>query len=374
MQPRDYVLTGAALVLLAGLGLVLLSDSSAAGVLPAPAGVEAPQTPEPHGDEPDAAPQAVAGGPVATSEVAVADPVFRPSSHVDTTGWTKGIIRGDIPLTASIVKDIRTIGVHVDELKNVREGGARPFRLVVPVELGKGTPTFEVRDVPFSDYGYVVRVHSPGLNGGQATVAINVQNPIADGLKLAITPGSPFTLLLRDQDRRPVAMTEIRMLPVGEPLGRPRYDAKTDNYGSAVFENVLAGDYQAHIGPLGQELIAPSIVTVQPGTWLQRGSVVQPQGQTIVVPLGVAVLATVVQRGGYPLPGARVRLRTTDRPRIVEYELESDVRGQAHFQSVLPGMWEIEVVKPDFERRSVQLTIQEGVTPPEQKFELIRLR
>ena len=368
MRPRDSVLSGGAFALLAIAAFAWLGDPTVAGELPPPAGdmpfVIAAEL-DSHGDAPGAA--VVDGGPVHANDVAVADPVFHPSRGRDTTGWTSGVIAGDIPLTPNIVQQIQSISVVVDELKNLRAASTPPFRKVVPVILGQGTPTFEVHDVPFSDYGYVVRVHSPGLNGGQSTVSITQDHPFVNDVK-------PYSVLLRDQDRAPLAMTEVRLVPHLEPRGRPTFFGSSDNYGSVVFENVLEGLYHAHVGPQAQPLMEPVELNVQPGSFLRQGSVVMPQGTTIVVPRGLPLQTTVVQAGGWPLPGALVQVRATDRRHVVELEDVTDVRGQVHFPNILPGQWEIEVSKPDFERRLAQFEVKIGEELPAQRFDLVRLR
>ncbi|MGE3171874.1 MAG: carboxypeptidase regulatory-like domain-containing protein [Planctomycetota bacterium] len=374
MRPRDYVLTAGALVLLASAAIVLLGQQTNAGELRPPDDpvVVDPPAPPAHGDAPGGH-QVATGGPVRPSEVAVADPVFSRSDRVDTTGWTSGVIAGDIPLNPAVVRNIESISVVVDELRNVRAGDKPPFRRTVAVPLGIGTPTFRITDVPFSDYGYVVRAHSPGLNGGQATVTITEDTPYVDDVKLSITPGTPFSLLLRDQDRAPITYTEVTMVPFREPVGRPTFRGTTDNYGSVVFESVLAGDYRVHIGPQGQPMMEPPLVNVQPGAYQRRGSLVLPQGQTIEVPRGVPVTTVVTQPGGWPLQGARVQLRATDRRRLLELEALTDVRGRVEFPNVLPGQWELLVTMQDFQRRQKQLTV-EAEAPEEQQFDLVRLR
>lgn len=370
MRPRPLLLTVGMFVLMASAAIAVLGDPTAAGELRPPVLAESP-----HGDVPgDEPPVAAAGGAVQPSQVAVAEPVFRPRERPDTAEWTSGVIAGDIPLSSAVLAQIQSIAVVVDELKNVRAGGETPWRKVVPVELGVGTPTFVVRDVPFSDYGYTVRVHSPGLNGGQATVAITKEQPYVDDVKLAITPGSPFSLRLRDQDFAPVQFVVVRLLPTGEPLGRPRLDGLTDNFGSVVFENALAGDYQVFVGPPGQPLMTPPVITVQPGSYLRQGTIVQPQGLALTVPRGVPVEVAVVDRSGYPVQGARVRLRTTDRPHPLEHVELTDVRGQVRCPAVLEGQWEIDVQLADHQTIQQQLLIKKGEPPPPQNFTLIRLR
>ena len=373
MRPRDLLLRASAFVLIAGATIALIGNPTVAGELPPPPTSETPATtPEAHGDAPGAA--IAEAGTARPSDAAVADPVFHPSEGRDTTGWTSGMILGDIPLTPSVIDKIQTISIVVDELKNLRAGGTPPFRKVVPVTLGIGTPTFEVRDVPFSDYGYVVRVHSPGLNGGQCTVEISKDHPFADDVKLPISPGSPFSILLRDQDRAPLGSVEVRMIPHAEPHGRPVQIGTADNYGSVVFENVLAGDYHVHVGTQAQPLAQPSLVNVQPGTYIQRGSAVLPQGHTIVIPRGAPMTAIVSQVGGWPVLGARVQIRATDRRQVLEMEGETDSLGKVQFPNLLPGNWEIEISKVDYDRRLGQFTVKADEAVPDQRFELTRIR
>lgn len=371
MRSRDSLLFGGAFVLLAIASFALFGDPTVAGDLDPselPLAAVTPEVPS-HGDEPGTA----AGGAVRPSDVAVADPVFQPSRGRNTTDWTSGVIAGDIPLTPSVVDKLQTIAVVVDELKNPEAAATPPFRKVVAVKLGVGTPTFEVDGIPFSDYGYVVRVHAPGLNGGQATVSITKDNPYVDDVKLPITPGSPFSVLLRDQDRGVLANVELRLVPHLDPPGRPTQFATSDNYGSAVFENVLAGEYRLHVGSQTMPLMQPTAVHVQPGAYQRQGSVVLPQGTTVIVPRGMPVVATVMQPGGWALPGALVQARSTDRRHVHELEGRSDVRGQVKFENLLPGQWEIEVSLSGFERRLVQFTVEEGKEVPEQRFEMARL-
>ena len=128
MRPRDYLLILGMLAVLASAAIALLGHPSAAGELPPPASAEREPTPRAHGDVPEPELLTAAGGAVQKSEVAIADPVFRPSAGPDTAGWTSGMIVGDIPLTASILSSIQSISVVVDELKNIRTAGPPPFR------------------------------------------------------------------------------------------------------------------------------------------------------------------------------------------------------------------------------------------------------
>jgi hypothetical protein len=375
MRSRDVLVLVGAVILLLGIGLVVLAPPSAASEIPPPA---------PPGDapgrtnEPPAEVVAVDGGPAHPTAAIVADPVFRKSSGVDTTGWTSGEVRGDIQLSTAVLDRIESISVYIEELREaVSEDGtvSRPFSRVMPVERGIGTPTFVIRDIPFSRYGYVVGVHSPGLNGSRHTgVQITKEHPLADDLKLAITPGVPFSVLLRDQERAAVTRTEVRLVPRGAPLGRPALDGTTDLFGSAVFENVLSGDYLVLVGPAGQPLVEPVAATVQPGGRVFGGNTVQAQGLTVTVPRGQPVSIFVQDVGRYQVAGVRVKLQKTDAQVLMVLEGTTDVAGRVQFPHVQPGVWAIDVQKEDHQPGYRQIHVKEGEATPEQSFTLTRLR
>src|SRR5689334_15541072 len=144
--------------------------------------------------------------PVVSTDIMVKASDIRET--VDTRSWTKGTIMGDILLAASAVPRLKSISVSVIELRNPVPGSKEPapFPHVVPVAIGVGTPVFVIRDIPFSDCGYLVRASSPGLNGGQQTVQITKEHPCAE-VRLAISPGVCCTVLLRDQDQG--ALTDV---------------------------------------------------------------------------------------------------------------------------------------------------------------------
>lgn len=375
MRPRDLLLCIGALALTAAAGFVALGEPTAAGTLApphVPIELAAPAPDDPP-EQRYADVEVVDAGPARRSDQGVVEPLF--SAPVDTTGWTKGVIRGDVRLAASTIDQITSMQIVIDELRALHtytDPTVSPFRMTVPVELGIGTPTFEIKDVPFSDYGYVVRVHVPGLNGSQQTVSINAETPLADNVVLSVTSGAPFSLLLRDQDQLPIGLTEVRLRPVGEPQGRPWQDARTDNFGSAVFACVLAGDYQVLIGPAGQYLLdPPPVITMQPGGRVFAGSVVQPQGQTLQVPRGQP-LKVVARNFGYGVEGVAIRLQALDRVKLTVLPGQTDVRGEFVFPHVLPGVYQLDLHKDGFLRRSKQLTITKDEAPPDQVFDLLR--
>jgi hypothetical protein len=372
MRPRDLsFLLGALLVLaFASVGVVALGGENEPVAPPGAAQPEA--EPAPAGTQPAAV--AATGELAGSDSIAPAEAALH-RAREDTTGWTHGLIRGDVQLAVSVVDRIQSLQVIVEELRNpIGPDGkvVETYRRVERVERGVGTPTFTIRDVPFSDYGYLVTLYSPGLNGGRQTVALDARSPTAD-VTLSLLSPAPFTLLVRDQDGNPCAGVDVHMLPTGEPPGRPAQNGTTDSFGSCVFEKVLAGDYQAWAGPANMPLDQPRTITVQPGGRLY-GARVQAQGETLVVRRGVPVEVMAVDPHGYGVADATVKVVATDRVRLTHFEAVTDASGRATFPSLTPGVWQIDVGKADHQTATVQLTIKEGAPPPRQDVRLVRLR
>lgn len=381
MRPRELIVLLAALGLAAAAGVMLLSRESRAEALP-----PGPVTPGPvtlH-DAPPALPnepQAVPASHGATADdgaIVIADAVARPRrKEVDTTGWTHGIVRGDIELSVAAIDKIQSLTVIIEELRSGRRADGSfqsPYSARVPVSFDRAsTPTFEVRDVPFSDYPFAVTVYSPGLNGGRRTITLNAEQPLVDDVVLSISCGTPFTLLVRDQDANPYPQLDVRLAPIGEPLGRPRLDAVTDGYGSAVWESVLTGDYQVLVMQNGQPLGETQTVTVLPGSRLYQNRI-QGQGQTVTIPRGQPLEVRIADTRGYGVDGARVRVQATDRTRLTEFDAVSDASGRVLFPYLTPGTWQIDVTKDRFQTRARQITVVDRTPIAPVEIPLVRLR
>lgn len=328
-------------------------------------------------DEPEATgPAAVAGTATnASAPAAGTAAAAEPRPAPQPVGWTSGVIRGDVQLAVSILDRIQGLQVTVSELKAVIDGqgnATRPWVHTQRVEMGKGTPTFEVRNVPFSRYGYAVRIYAPGLNGSQQTVAITEDHPLEESVRLSVTPGVPFSVLLRDQDANAVLAAPVKMAPIGDPPGRPVHDGTSDGFGSVVFPDVLAGDYRIFVGPPHAPLMEPVEVTVHPaGMTFQNGQVLS-QGTTIKVPRGVPVAVIVRDPGNYGLADVRIRMQTTDRIRPVVLEGTTDFSGRWTCQHLQPGIWQVDVIKEGHQRTSRQFTVNEGTSVPDLEFRLVR--
>ncbi len=368
MRSRDTFLVLGFLSLLAATAVLLLTGTEhpvEAGTRPEPA--------PPGNAAPEVAPLP---GPAVAGDLGPAAPAAARAT-VDTAGWTSGMILGDIQLAASVMVRLQSISVVIEENRTPWQGAdgamVQPFRRIVPLKLGIGTPTFEIRDVPFSEYGYVVRSWSPGLNGSQQTVTITREQPLQEVL-LAVTPGAPCSILLRDQDRLAVVDTEVFLLPQGEPPGRPSYRGTSDNFGVAVFDDVLAGDYRIFVGHVERPLADPVELTMQPGAGVLRDGTIQAQGLTVLVPRGLPLTVSVRDGVGYGIAEATVKLLATDRTVHSPLEAVTDYAGNASFPYLAPGNYQIDVFKTDFERRSRTITIKQDTPPEAQVFQMARIR
>ena len=380
MRTRDLAILCGSLCLCAAAGIAFLSqDTYAVELLPpgasqnvAPAAGPSEATPM----APELPAPAANGDLVPAAAPVVATVGSDKVLQLDTSDWTKGIIRGDIQLSTAVLDRITSITVVVEEARSsIRRDNTfdRAHKLVVPVKLGVGTPVFEVADVPFSDYPYVVSVHAPGLNGGRSTVSIDRDHPIVTDIVLRITPGTPYSVLVRDQESTPYGRVDLSMQPVGEPLGRPGYKGTTDNFGSFVFDDVLAGDYQLVASATGQPLAPAHTVNVMPGTY-NASRAVLGQNYTLTIPRGIPVRIAVHDPNGYPIPDAKVTATASDRIRLTEVALTTDYGGFADFSHLQAGVWAIVVEKEGCQRVDFQLHLKAGQEPVQRSVKLVGRR
>lgn len=370
MNARTLALLSAALCIAIGAGIVLFEQVTRAETL-------RPGAPPAADDRPVVeAPPAVHRDDLAP---AVSDGVFHPGDGTDaisptfkrreeTSGWTSGVIRGDIKLAVSALDKLSSITVVVEH-----RGPGPNKRILQKVERGQGTPTFEVRDVPFSEHPYVVMVHAPGLNGGQRTVVIDEQHPLVDDVVLTITSGAPFSVLLRDQDQKAHTGVTVDMMPVDEPYGRTRHQGITDNFGSVVFDDVLEGPYELRTSLDGLPFGDTERVDVMPGKLLFSRKI-QGQGHVMTIPRGVAVEFLVHDGAGYGVPDAEVKVTKTDRRTLLEIPKATDAIGRAAFPHLQPGTWQVTIEHGMFGRKDFTLTLNADQEPVRRNIELKRSR
>ena len=291
----------------------------------------------------------------------------------NTKDWTSGIIRGDVKLAVSVLDKLGSITVIVEEIRSSRGGHQRPpTRMYAQVDRGEGTPTFKVTDVPFSDYPYRVTLHANGLNGSQQTLAVTKEEPLHD-IVLSITPGAPFSILLRDQDSGFHTGIDLLMRPVGLPNGRLRLKGKSDNFGSVIFENVLAGNYELTPTLSNKPFGDPQTVTVLPGA-RNYGRKIQGQGHVMVIPRGVRVDVRIHDRNGYGMEGATVTAVATDRRTAPPVEGETDSIGRLRFDNLAPGMWQFTVKYKGYQRVDQQIKLRKNQEPLQKDIRIVRLR
>lgn len=369
MRSREFVLLTGASAVLALAGLVAFgSDVFAAPPAPGLAPIS-PSTPAAKdlAAEPDplAAPLPAVTAPAAAEANAEPPPA----------GWTKGVVKGDIQLAASALGSIRSIRVEIVEARRAGIGPDgvfhQPTRIVVPVQLGRGTPTFEADDVPFSEYPYAVSVHSPGLNGSCSMITVDAKTPQHLAVILRITPGAPLSILVRDQDRLPYPGLDVTMVPEGPPADRPIHKGTTDNAGGLVFDSVLAGDWLVHVQKDGLPMQPPTVMNMPPGGATQLVGHSYP----LTIERGIPVQVVVHDRNYYPYVGAKVTATATDRVKLTVVEAEpSDAQGIARFAKLQPGTWQITVVNEKCHLWDKQITVQAHQDPVRLEALLVPIR
>ena len=362
------ILLGAACIGIA-VGVAFFSQETLASASPGDLGIlqDKPAEPAaaPSDPEPSAQPAEAAFDGNAPA-VAVAAP-----ERQDTAAWTSGIIRGDVQLAVSILDKLGSMTVIVEELRSsFATDSVAPRRIMQRVERGRGTPTFEVRDVPFSDYPYRVTLHAAGLNASARTLTVNQEQPLHEDVVLAITPGAPYSVLLRDQDGGPHRDVNLSLRPVGLPHGRASLTDKTDNFGSVVFESVLAGQYELVATLQGQPFGGPEVVAVLPGK-RSFGTKIQGQGHVMTIARGVQ-LDIEVGDGAYGIEGAEVTLVRTDRRRLKELQATTDGIGRVRFPHLQPGQWQVTIECQHYQRVDRQFTLRADMEPQFKRIKISR--
>ncbi len=374
MRAGELTILITALGLATAAGVMLLSRDTMAEALPPAPTVEPAPTNAVAVDASLQTSHRIAADDGAIVVAATAD---SPRKKIDTAGWTKGVLKGDIELSVSAIDKIESLMVFVEELRSAtRPDGTftNPHSSVTKVDFDRTrTPTFEVRDVPFSEYPFRVTVYSPGLNGSSRTVNVDAEHALVDDIVLSVSCGGPYTLGLRDQDGNPYPQLDVRLAPIGEPLGRPRLDATSDSYGSAIFDSVLGGDYQVMVLQNGQPLGEIHTITVLTGVRLYQNRI-QGQGQTLTIPRGMPLDVRVHDARGYGIPDARVRIQATDRVRLTEFDAVCDADGRVHFPYLTPGVWQIDVTKDLYQTRAKQITVKDRTPIDLQQIQLLLAR
>ena len=374
MNSRNLSLLTAIVCIGAAVGIWLFGQGAQAVELPPGGDLDDAKIVESVVSDQDSEPHVATGDLLQSNQVTV-NPAQANQQKEDTSDWTSGTIRGDVKLAVSVLDKLGSITAIVEEVRSSFENGGNykpPVRIYAQVDRGEGTPTFTIRDVPFSDFPYRVTLHAAGLNGSQRTLTVNKEQPLHD-IVLSITPGAPFSVLLRDQDFGPHSGVDLLLRPVGLPNGRVRLAGKTDNFGSVVFESVLAGNYELVPTVDNKPFGEVATVTVLPGN-RNYDRKIQGQGYVMTIPRGVDVTLRVHDINGYSMPGCAVTAVKTDQRKLVEPGGETDLRGELLFKNLKPGTWMFTVQFKGFKRVDMQITLKQDQEPLRKEIRLVRNR
>jgi hypothetical protein len=190
-------------------------------------------------------------------------------------------------------------------------------------------------------------------------ITVDATKAVVDNVMLRITPGTPLSIIVRDQDATPYIDLDVALLPIGEPAGRQSMKGSTDNQGSIVFDDVLAGDYQVLATQGGLPVIEPQTMTVQEG----GRRTLHSQSYPLTIERGVPVQVRVHDRNFYPYVGAKVVATATDRIRLTQRDATTDALGIASFAHLQPGTWQITVTQDKCHRWDQQLTLKQYQDP-----------
>ena len=131
---------------------------------------------------------------------------------------------------------------------------------------------------------------------------------------------------------------------------------KSDNYGSAVFDSVLQGDYDIVAGAMGKPRNEPQRVTVQAHAGVRS--------VTVEVPRGFPLTVYVQTKQGWGIEGAKVRLIATSDRQFRKQDGVTDFAGKCVFEHVPGGDYQIDVSGEKPQRWTRTTTVAED-SPPE---------
>lgn len=334
--------------LVSGPGVGIESPGEPGPVTPAVSQIERPLVPEPRVVDPDA-PRSVPTGPPPTA----------------------GVL--DVRITAT-TNALARFGKGLLEVQELVEGGGddlgrKPYARVLDVKADPHeSPLFVVVDgVPYSPYGYRVTVFFTGLNGSSQVVRVaeDAWNPQVD---LTVTAPAAFTLRVVDQEFQPYVDEEVTLIAIGEPRGRPLLQARTDSFGTALFESVLAGEYDVKVG-----LDVRDKITIERPGFVHDDLDVGVQSKQLKIPRGPSLTIEVFDIIQYALGGVRVRAIALDTTRNRRYEAQTDVNGVVKFDHVVPGRYQIDVQATGYQQTSRTLVVEAGQEVPPIQFRLPRL-
>ena len=364
-QPRRIALLIGSIVLVAAAALVTLDLGNEGPVLldPAEPVAEGSNDPIPRGPIP--------GSREFQGDSVPVGPGRRGSDQTQESSGL-GMISGRISVSTSVLDQLSRFTIVVQEEVNLNARGPddpAPFSLTktFPAAASKGTPYFDIEDIPFSRYPYRVTVVAKGLNGSSDLVHLEPSSSLENReAKLSLSPGTYYSVTIRDQRQNPRSDLIVRMAPVGENLTlRESHFGTTDSTGHVLFENVLSGEYEIRVGPVNDLLAPPKKTIVTAASFTLRGGQPHPQGTTVLVPDGHDVTVEVLSRWSYAIEHAELKLNEVDVQRYYEYKGTTDADGRFVFKNVPYGRYHLSVTTAENGRRDPpEFWVKEEEPPP----------
>ena len=366
VKRRDTFLFAAVALVCVAAGLTLaLGGGSGPG--PRPVGSSGPLA------EPEATP---APEPAAELVETVAAPDAArapggPAADLGPAPKRGGIIDGQLLLAANCAGQFGEYTIGLTEMVNTngQEDAARPRTIYKTFDVVDNTSPqyFAWHDVPYSRYGYEIRAFIKGFNGSHQVIRMTEQewNP---QVTLTVTRGAPFALRIIDQDRYPWKQRAITLRPTPVYAGLPQLDGTTDDYGSVVFESVLAAEYDLIID--GQvrdtvEVRAPGFVRDDANIGVQSALVRIPRGQELKVEVfGVS----------WAIPDVDLTLFRVDTSENIRFTGKTDPNGVFTFEHVPPGRYHLQLRAANHQPTDRVLRIEDGVAPDPFQVRMARLR
>ena len=300
-------------------------------------------------------------------QVVLTQPDTDKAEPLRTSKASSGVISGRVAVAAELASKIEVFRVRIEEAVNDEGGSTRKVRQFEETYQLTGTVgRFRLANVPFSDFGWRVTAFTPeALSNSQDTVVqLSPERPSQDvSLKLGVP--SPLNILLKNQDRGPVAKMDITLDPIGRPHGRRQLRGKSDAYGQWIIEKIQSGRYKITVGPRLSPVIPHKEITIK-GDGLQY--------ERITVPRGGSFEFQVVGPSGFPLAGVEISAVARDLRLYKKYEATSNKRGKATLQHVTPGLYYVHFTKKGYTREFEKVEIVEKPKKPEDAKRRVRLQ
>ena len=353
------------MALLGMAGVVVLSNGNGDSVLAEKNSTADSETPIDGAEKPEPQPPGLKGDFVPPQKRSQPKPKI-------PAGATEGIISVRIAVSTRVLDRLGpyTLEVWEDVNPNARkETDPKPFYKKIPgrADLRKGTPYVDIEGIPFSSHAYRVKVSALGINGSSGLTYVTAETPLGSRqVELALTPGAIYSVRLLDQRRNARRDLEVRMIPIGERVaGRRMAAQKTNASGSAIFENVLEGDYNIVVGHVNAPMAPPVEVTVYPAIGpASRDGRLKTQGRTITIPDGHNVTVDVMSRWGYYIEGAEVRALQLEVSRHHEFKGTTDSAGRLVLENVPFGIYQLSIATKRNGRKDLKFTVKKDGDPP----------